>query len=207
MNGDKRKNWTTSLTIVASIAAVIALIGCLAKPPARKTDRNYLKSSAGNVLFDHGQHQKNADSCAACHHPLYGSTLAISCSDCHDDELDPTDFEHEELISYHSRDCSTCHEQTMDDDEATSCRDCHQQQAEEAEVSVSCMECHEDYEPDMMEHDEYLEVEDHTCLGCHTPSTISQAYHNSCTPCHLENAPARFAAKDGKTVCGACHLR
>ncbi len=206
-NSQKRRNWTYSLTIVVLVAAAAAILGYIIAPPIGKADRAYLVSSAGNVLFDHGKHSEKAESCAQCHHNLYDSTFAVSCSDCHDDDMDADDFEHTELKSFHERDCSKCHEQVENNTQATSCRECHLTQKDSNEQPISCSDCHEDYTPDIMEHDEYLEIEDHSCLTCHTPTIVSEAYHTNCTRCHLEYAPKRFADNDGKTVCGACHLR
>ncbi len=207
MNGSpKRRNWTKSLTIAVIVASVATIVGCVINSSSSNTDRIYLISSAGNLLFDHGKHNKTAESCAQCHHNLYGAAFVASCEDCHDDGVEADDFDHAELKSMHERDCSKCHEQDASDDQAVSCRTCHLPVQENTD-EISCSECHEDYTPDIMDHDEYLEVEDHSCLTCHTPSIVSEAYHTDCNRCHLEKAPKRFADNAGKAVCGACHLR
>ena len=195
------------MTIALLVAAGIALIGIMVGEKSVATNRYYWEASAGNVLFDHDQHSETAESCASCHHTLYGADLAISCEECHDD-YEAEDFEHAELKEFHGRDCSNCHEQVADDDQAASCRDCHLSVQESETHSISCAECHDDdYQPDMMTHDEYLEIEDHSCMGCHSPRAIAETYHTSCSDCHLEEAPDRFAHSDGSANCSGCHLR
>lgn len=203
-----RRNWTLSLTIALCVAAAAAVVGGMTGSEAVETDRLYLRSTAGNVLFDHGKHNQTVESCAACHHDLYGAEQATPCAECHDDEIDPAEFEHAELKEFHGRDCATCHEQTADSDQAVSCRSCHPGIQESEGRTVGCTECHDDdFEPDMMEHDEYLEIEDHSCLGCHTPGSVSESFHTNCTSCHLEEAPDRFVNADETVKCSACHLR
>jgi len=206
-NPRDRRNWTLSMTFALLVAAGIAVLGVLVGEKSVATSRYYLTNSAGNVLFDHGAHSEAADSCATCHHTLYGAAQAISCEECHDD-YEPEDFEHAELNEFHGQDCSNCHEQVNDDDQAASCRDCHLSVQESETQAISCSECHDDdYQPDMMDHDEYLEIEDHSCLGCHAPRALAETYHASCSDCHLEEAPGRFALSDGSADCSGCHLR
>ena len=202
-----RRNWTLSITAALLVGAAAAFIGVMTGDRSIATDRYYLTSSAGNILFDHGRHGETADSCVTCHHTLYSSSQAISCEECHD-EMDPADFEHAELKEFHERDCATCHEQTAEDDQAASCRTCHPAFQESETRVVGCSECHDEgYEPELLAHDEYLEIDDHSCLGCHTPSAVAEAYHTSCTDCHLEEAPDRFGLADGTVNCSGCHLR
>lgn len=203
-----RRNWTRSLTIVMIVAVVAIVIGCMVDADSGKTNRLYLKSSAGAVLFDHEKHSQDAESCSLCHHDLYGAEQVVTCVECHEEEVDASEFDHSELKDIHSRDCSTCHEQSVEDDQAVSCRTCHPGVQENDKNTVGCIECHDDsYSPDMMQHDEYMEMEEHTCLGCHAPKSVSEAYHTNCSHCHLKNAPERFSSADGKVQCGACHLR
>lgn len=105
--------------------------------------------------------------------------------------------------------CVVCHHNVTEDDDPESCRECHRTSPQSDVHTVSCTECHDDesYTPDLMEHDEYLEIEDHACMECHSPRSLSQVYHINCTNCHLENAPERFADDGGAVTCGACHLR
>lgn len=203
-----RRNWTRSLTVVMLVAIAGAVIGGLGQSKEVKTDRKYFKSTAGAVLFDHGEHSKAADSCVQCHHNLYSAAQATPCQDCHDEGMEADDFDHSSLKEIHSLDCSKCHEQTIDDDQAISCRECHTTPQEKQLTTPVCIECHDDgYSPEMMEHDEYMDIDEHACLSCHTPGPVSDAYHTNCSQCHLENAPGRFAEPDGDVLCGACHLR
>jgi len=203
-----RKNWTLSVSIALAFAVAAAVLGCMTGTKPVETDRLYITSTAGNVLFDHGKHNETADSCASCHHDLLGAELATPCAECHDDEFEPADFEHAELKEFHGRDCLNCHEQTREDDQIESCRSCHPGVQQREDRFVGCTECHdEDYEPDMMGHDEYVEIEDHSCLDCHAPGSVSESFHTSCTGCHLEAAPQRFANADETVKCSACHLR
>jgi len=205
----KRRNWIRSLTIVAIVAGAGAVLGSLAPQEPVTTERLYLQSSAGSVLFDHGKHSSDAESCAVCHHDLYGAEPVTACIECHDEGFSADDISHTRLKEIHSRDCSTCHEQSREDDQATSCRECHSTTQDSDTRTVSCTECHDDdsYSPEIMEHDEYLEIDDHSCLGCHAPSTVSEVFHTNCSNCHLETAPDRFATDGGEVSCGACHLR
>ncbi len=205
-NFQDRRNWTLSMTVALLVAAGLVVIGSLMGEKSVATDRYYLESSAGNVLFDHGTHGDIVDSCATCHHTLYGAAQAISCEECHDD-YEPEDFEHAELKEIHSRECGTCHEQAVDDDQAASCRDCHAAVQDSEPATIGCTECHDDYEPEMLDHDEYLEIEEHSCLGCHAPQALAETYHASCTDCHLEEATDRFSHDDGSVNCSGCHLR
>lgn len=203
-----RRNWTLSLTIALCVAVGAVIIGCMAGGKTVVTDRQYIRSTAGNVLFDHGKHNEEAESCAVCHHDLYGAEQVTPCAECHDDEVDPAEFDHADLKEFHGRDCASCHEQTVEDDQALSCRSCHPGVQKNENRTVTCGECHDDdYEPDMLEHDEYLEIEDHSCLGCHAPGSVSESYHTNCTSCHLETAPERFTNSDRTVNCSACHLR
>ncbi len=104
--------------------------------------------------------------------------------------------------------CVTCHHNLRGDEQAASCRECHPGTQQSEKQTLSCTECHDDsFTPDMMEHEEYLEIDDHSCLGCHAPQSVSQVYHTNCSNCHLENAPDRFTKTGGDVACGACHLR
>lgn len=210
MNGNfrDRRNWTRSLTMVVIVAVVAVVIGCMVDKKADKTDRFYLKSAAGAVLFDHEKHSQATESCAQCHHDLYGAEQAILCAECHDEELDSNEFDHSELKEIHNRNCSKCHDVIAEEDQIVSCRTCHPGLQEGEQNTVSCTECHDDgYSPDMMQHDEYMEMEEHSCLGCHTPKSVSEAYHTNCSHCHLETSPERFTQAGGDVNCGACHLR
>ncbi len=209
-NNQNRRNWTKGLTIVFLVAVVGGVIGSLGNSKEVTTDRSYFRNTAGSVLFDHGKHSSSTESCAACHHELYSAAVSTSCEDCHDEGMSADEFDHAELKEAHSRDCTKCHEEAAPGIKPTaSCRECHPGAQPSETQTVSCMECHDDdsYEPAMMGHDEYLEVEDHTCLGCHTPQTVSQVYHTNCTNCHLETLPDRFTTSGGDVSCGACHLR
>jgi len=202
-----RRNWTRSLTIVMIVAVAGAVVGCLAVGKKTETQRFFFKSTAGAVLFDHGKHSQTADACAQCHHDLYSATQATACTECHDADVTADDTRHADLIEKHSRDCARCH-QVNTDTKPASCRTCHPGSQSGTTPTISCSECHDDtFSPEMLEHDEYLDIEAHTCQGCHAPRSVSEAYHTNCTSCHLEKAPARFAKTDGTAVCGACHLR
>ena len=210
MNGDirNRRNWTRSLTIVMLVAAIGALIGCLADKGEKRTDRVYLQNSAGAVLFDHEKHKNSTDSCAQCHHDLYSAVQAVSCEDCHDAGFTADEYSHAELKDFHNLDCAKCHEQEDDNAQAVSCRECHPIARTSDTLTMSCTECHdESYSKEMMAHDEYTEIDEHSCLGCHAPKSVSDAYHTNCTSCHLETVPTRFTTAGGEVSCGACHLR
>lgn len=210
MSGSRkdRPNWTLSVTVALLAAIVAAATGIFVDKKPAAAERFYLSSSAGSVLFDHTRHQETTDSCGACHHDLLGSGGEISCSECHGDEVEPEDYEHEELKEFHGNDCLNCHQQSREDAEAVSCRSCHPAVQNEEPGMVACAACHDDeYEPGMLEHQEYLEIEDHSCLGCHQPESVSEAYHNGCFSCHTKASPERFLNADSTVKCGGCHLR
>jgi hypothetical protein len=203
-----RRNWTRSMTVVMLVALIGALIGCLADKDQKKTDRIYLQNSAGAVLFDHEKHKNSAQSCAQCHHDLYTAAQATSCEECHDDGFVADDFNHDDLKEIHSLDCAKCHQQNDDNHQATSCRECHPATQKSDKSANNCAECHDDsYSPEIMEHDEYTEIDEHSCLSCHSPRAVSEVFHTNCTNCHLQTLPDRFAKAGGDVSCGACHLR
>ena len=203
-----RRVWTRSLTIVILVAAVSAIIGGLSDNGVVKADRVYLQNSAGAVLFDHGKHSSSADSCAQCHHDLLAAEQSISCQECHGEDVVAEDYSHAGLKEIHSRNCSRCHQQSNDDQQATSCRECHPGTQPSEKQTIACSDCHDDsYSPEMIAHDEYLEISEHSCLGCHTPRSVSEVYHTNCSECHVENRPDRFTKAGGDVLCGACHLR
>ncbi|MBE0583561.1 MAG: hypothetical protein IH612_07315 [Desulfofustis sp.] len=203
-----RRNWTRSLTVVVAVALVAVITGYLLEGTAVGTDRLYLRNTAGAVLFDHGAHGQYADSCATCHHPLYGAAPTATCADCHDDNRAADDVSHSELKELHARDCSLCHQQQVEDDQAVSCRQCHPAVQQSETNTSACTACHnDDYVPEMLSHDEYLEIDDHSCLGCHAPRSLADSYHTNCSDCHLDAAPEKFMNSDGTVRCGSCHLR
>lgn len=101
------------------------------------------------------------------------------------------------------------------------CIDCHHDLA--GDVVTECADCHDDsYTPDLLDHDELLEIEDHECAGCHEivadedaiscrecheASEIAGIYHTQCNTCHLDVSPEQFAGDDGAARCNACHLK
>ncbi len=207
-NLQDRRNWTRSLTVVFAVALVAVITGSLFDGVADGTDRVYLRNTAGAVLFDHGAHGQYVDSCAVCHHPLYSAAQATTCADCHDDERAADEFSHGELKDLHASDCSLCHQQQAEDNQAASCRQCHRAIQQSETSSLACTTCHDDgYSPELLSHDEYVEIDDHSCLGCHAPRSLADSYHTSCSDCHLDTAPERFAQADGAVQCGVCHLR
>lgn len=207
MSGDTRgrRNWTLSITLVFSLAAVAAAIGVSAPAPEGGSERFYLNNSGGPVLFDHGKHSEAAESCGSCHHDLLSSAAEIACSQCHGDDVAPEDLDHDEMKELHGYTCTTCHME--ENDTPSSCRSCHPGAQPSDLRVVGCTECHEEgYDQEMLSHTELLEIEEHDCMGCHRPTSLSETYHSSCTPCHLESSPERFADAGGEIVCGACHL-
>jgi len=193
---------------VLLIALAGTIIGYFVATSETDTDRKFFQSTAGAVLFDHGEHGEAAGSCVVCHHNLYSAELAVSCQDCHDEDVKARDVEHSSLKQIHSYDCSMCHEQQQDDKLAVSCRDCHSSTEASQTLADSCIDCHDDgYTADMLEHNEYQEIEEHTCQSCHNTRSVADAYHANCSQCHLENSSERFSEANGDVKCAACHLR
>jgi len=107
-------------------------------------------------------------------------------------------------------DCGDCHhELDQASEEPHVCGSCHPAEPGEGDRFLGCQECHDDpeYTPDMVEHLDLIELEDHDCEGCHSARTLTEAFHAQCGNCHLELAPERFADAEGNSRCEACHLK
>ena len=165
-----------SLTVALIVAGAAAVIGSIVVEEPAATERFYLRNSAGAVLFDHTRHQDRIDSCAACHHELFGSEVAVSCAECHGDEVEADDFEHDDFKEFHSGDCATCHEQSSGDEQAGSCRNCHPG-VQDNEIGVGgCSVCHDEgYDRETLEHADLVEIGEHACIGCHQPASLAES--------------------------------
>lgn len=207
LNPRKNRGRTVLLTVVAVAACAAGLIGYLLAEPQASTDRFYIRNGGGAVVFEHAGHQQAVDGCQYCHHEMV--TGGGDCSECHDDpDYAAGMLEHAELLEIEDHECEGCH--TIADAEAArGCRECHPAAASEEEAPGGCLECHDDpeYVPGLVSHGELIEIEGHECEGCHAIRTVADAYHTNCSACHLETAPERFADRDGKPLCRACHLK
>ena len=203
-----RRTWTRSLTVATGVAAIATVAGFLVDAGSSTTERHYLRTMAGNVLFDHGGHRAGSALCVDCHHELWSAEQAMDCNDCHGEGYAADDFDHADVKELHGRDCSLCHVQSEESEAAASCRACHPGTQSSEVVTSSCDDCHDDgYTAEMFGHDDYMEFDGHACLGCHAPRSVSDAYHLSCSHCHLETRPERFSDTNGGVACAACHLQ
>jgi hypothetical protein len=189
-----------------SCLIVGSAIGYFYRPPTNSS-RFYLDNTGGAVLFDHGFHTKQVESCAECHHDLFMVDEMTMCTECHDEQMLAEEFTHQELIEIESHECSSCHTVNNERKEQ-SCRACHPQLQQETTTLVSCSECHDDeYTSELLTHDEMQELDGHSCDGCHHPQSLSDSYHRQCNSCHLRENAQLFSASDGQARCSACHLK
>jgi len=49
-------------------------------------------------------------SCNACHEAGDQKPVLQLCSNCHEDEYNPSDFSHDDLLGMHERECGNCHQ-------------------------------------------------------------------------------------------------
>lgn len=195
------------LIVLTLVAGLVGVAGYWVESEPTDTDRYYLRNSGGAVLFEHQAHVDLVDGCESCHHDLLLSDSRQACSDCHGEDVVADDFDHDDLKAIEAHTCGVCH-QVNELAEAKSCRHCHPSVQEVDLQIVSCAECHDaDYTPDLLTHDEMLEVDGHLCEGCHNPRAINVVYHEQCNRCHLIENPKLFAAEDGSGRCEICHLK
>lgn len=204
MSGKRKK--TITLIILTIVCFLVGSATYYFEESPQNTDRYYIDNSGGAVLFEHGVHGDQSESCADCHHPLFSVTDMTSCSECHDEDVLAEDFSHKEMIEIEDHNCSFCHP-VNEDVQPQSCGSCHPKLQEESEAVINCMECHDDsYTADLLTHDEMQEIEDHTCEGCHNAKSLSDSYHKQCNGCHAKENEELFIDSEGKTKCSACHL-
>ncbi len=205
VRGHARSN--AVLIVVAVVAAAVAAGGYLRGAPPPTTDRIYLRSIGGAVVFGHAEHQARVASCLPCHHELILGD-PIACATCHDADVTFDLASHDELVQIDGHTCDGCHA-SADATGARNCRACHASEVEGATSVHACSDCHDDatYGPATLPHASLVTIEGHSCDGCHTPRALAEAYHATCNGCHLRAAPQRFAAADGGATCAACHLK
>ena len=163
-NDQDRRNWTRSLTLVLVVAVVAIVLSYMVDAGAQKTDRLYLKNSAGPVLFDHGKHSELDDSCIKCHHNVTtdtepgscrechpavqaSETSTVTCITCHEDGYTADMMEHEEYLEIAEHSCLGCHTpRSVSEAYHTSCSACHLETARErftiANGELQCGACH-----------------------------------------------------------------
>lgn len=207
MNGDmKNKKSPLLILLFAAVMYIVAVAGYLIERPDSDPDHLFFANTGGDVVMKHKDHANDLH-CADCHHDLLSSDNRTACFECHEDDVDPEDFEHAELLDIEDHRCTTCHNRLHDDD-PVSCRTCHLQEVKGTSSTAGCAECHdEDITPDFLTHDEMLEVEDHSCYDCHSVMALSDAFHQQCTDCHLKSGQARFVNDKGVARCVICHLK
>jgi len=195
------------LVIVAVGAGLVGVAGYWSTNEPLDTDRYYMHSSAGAVMFEHRTHADASDGCESCHHDMFLSESRQACDDCHGGDFTAGDFDHDELKAIEAHTCGTCH-QIDGSAQAQSCRKCHPAAQEAEQVIVACIKCHDDdYTPDLLTHDEMQEMHVPGCESCHNCRSISEVYHEQCNRCHLAEDSERFAAGDGSVRCEMCHLK
>lgn len=162
--GRNRRNWTGSLTIVMVVAVAAAVIGCMVDIDTDKTDRLYLKNSAGPVLFDHKKHSQSDDSCIKCHHDVsdeveasscrechpgieQSETFTVGCIECHDNSYSPEILDHYEYLEIDEHSCLGCHTpRSVSEAYHTNCSRCHLETSPKrfttANGELLCGACH-----------------------------------------------------------------
>ncbi len=106
------------------LAVIFLVVGivCYAAFPQKTPDqpvRIMLKSSAGNILFDHKGHASETGygiNCGDCHHEDADEPAA--CGDCHEPESE----EVKRSDAFHTQ-CKGCHED--EDAGPVQCAECH----------------------------------------------------------------------------------
>jgi hypothetical protein len=140
-----RKRMAVTLGLFTAVCAAAAVVGYVAGEPDAGTDRFYLRSDGGAVLFEHARHVEQGADCVACHHELAGEVVA--CAECHDDpDYVPGLAAHAELLEHHERACAECHEVAPAED-VVSCRECHEDEMS-AVYHAGCSGCHLTVAPD-----------------------------------------------------------
>ncbi len=208
MNGKKTKHIRSiSLYSLTLVAYLIGIAGFFYQDALESSDRFYLRSTAGDILFEHKKHIKTTENCADCHHNIIFSDERTSCSECHDDDFSEEDFIHTELKDIEEHTCTGCH-RTDESKKPENCRFCHSNGEDFESSDIKCIECHDsNYTPELLTHDEMQDIEGHQCTGCHQPKNISDIYHSQCNTCHKKNNQDIFFDSEGKISCNRCHLK
>ncbi len=195
------------LIVLALGAALVGVAGYWVESEPANTDRYYLESSGGAVVFEHQAHVDVTDGCERCHHDLLSSDSRYACNECHGEDVVADDFDHDDLKAIEAHTCGTCH-QVSEPAQPQNCRECHPSAQEEDQLAVACVQCHgDDYTTDLLTHDDMQEVHDQSCTGCHNARSISAVYHEQCTRCHLIEKRELFATGEGSVRCERCHLK
>ena len=114
--------------IAYCLAAILLVVGVIcytafAKKAPEQPIRIMLKSTGGNVLFDHKEHFSESGyglSCGDCHHELENEgDKPSSCGECHGEDSEDAPKRSDAL---HSQ-CKDCHEEAGDG--PVKCAECH----------------------------------------------------------------------------------
>ena len=119
----------TEKMIVYYLAGALLVVGvvCYAAFPDRQPDepiRILLKSTAGNVIFDHKTHTSDEgyglEDCTDCHHMWEDDgSMPQKCGECHYKDMDDTPTRKD---AFHTL-CIGCHEE--DGTAPVDCAGCH----------------------------------------------------------------------------------
>lgn len=119
MEGKKDLKFAYILAVVLLLVGVVAYAAFPTKAPDQPV-RIMLKNTAGNVLFDHGEHLDYGFKCEDCHHDIEEEGERPSaCGECHmregEDGPNRADAFHNQCQGCHDElglgpvDCSGCH--------------------------------------------------------------------------------------------------
>lgn len=208
MNGNFLKNKKLLVLILLTVLAfIVGFMGYLSTAESSSGNRFFMHNKGGDVLFEHSQHQQTVENCAGCHHEILSADERVECNECHDD-MEAEYFTHADLKQVESHQCVTCHkiDETRN---PQNCKACHAKNQDEETKGVDCLKCHDDpeYNADLLNHDEFCEIEGHECTGCHNPQSSEGVYHQQCNDCHRLENENYFFEPDGSVRCQACHLK
>ena len=142
---DIRKTLVGALLGLTVVGLAVGLVGYVQGSPEATTERFYLASDGGAVLFEHTRHAQHTEGCVQCHHDLAGEVF--SCQECHEDpDYNAELAEHSELLEFHERACDSCHD-IADDSEAVGCRECHEEDLARI-YHDQCTSCHLELQPE-----------------------------------------------------------
>jgi hypothetical protein len=196
MTPQKEFKLSLGLAVVLLLIGVVSYAAFPVKAPANEPLRQLFCSgggcAAGQVLFDHAKHTKDA-SCSDCHHhPVEDETDIRPCGDCHQKE-NPVVVQQICLECHEPGEAHHPEEAAEAGDEATKCAECHMPEGDEA--PEFCMECHEG---EGVETEEELEPIKMNLVK------RSDAFHVQCEKCHKDQ---NIGPKDDEQRCNWCHFR
>lgn len=214
------------IVLVTALLAIIALFGyLLPETDDAVPKRIAMINTGGPVVFEHGKHEKWAESCLSCHHELvYGAEKPMACNQCHGVTVNET-FVAEHVTSFSEESCIVCHHYVPGSQDwghamhseslGLDCTSCHHADTSIEETPSNCADCHEagkapsrakfvEGEPPSL-----ADAVHSKCISCHEEWFSKKA--RGCVQCHFDKAPAsvepgeRLHKNMETQTCSACH--